>query len=171
MWSAERRVAELGLVIPDYSNPPYGERYGPHKAFHRAGRRLTIGGMTPEDRQGDKVFPGRVGADLTADQGYQAARYTAINVLGLIRHAVGSLDEVLCFERRMCFVVTTPEFTDVNLVGNGAHDLFLDVFGDPAARSAGADIGVMSLSGNNCFEMVVTVETRTATPAEDEDRG
>ncbi len=51
----------VGLVIPDYSDPPYGERYATMKAFHHLGRELTISGITPEDRQGTKVFPGRVG--------------------------------------------------------------------------------------------------------------
>jgi enamine deaminase RidA (YjgF/YER057c/UK114 family) len=157
--SAERRASELGLVIPDYANPPYGERYGAMKAFHRAGHTLTISGMTPENRQGVKVFPGRVGLDVTQEQGYQAARAAAINVLGLIRYAVGSLDEVTAFVRTLCFVVVTPEFTDVNLVTNGASDLFIEVFGDRIGRATSAGIGVVSLSGGNSFEMVATVET------------
>jgi enamine deaminase RidA (YjgF/YER057c/UK114 family) len=159
----EQRVAELGLVIPDYADPPYGERYGAMKAFHRSARALTISGMTPEDRQGNKVFPGRVGADVTQEQGYAAARAAAVNVLGLIRHAVGSLDEVTAFVRTLCFVVTTPEFTDVNLVANGANDLFIEVFGDPVGRATSASIGVLSLSGGNVFEMVAVVETRSET--------
>ncbi|MEU6642582.1 RidA family protein [Saccharomonospora sp. NPDC046836] len=157
----EQRVAELGLVIPDYSDPPYGERYSPMKPFHRSGRTLTISGMTPEDRQGTKLFPGRVGADVTQEQGYQAARATAVNVLGLIRHGAGSLDEVTALVSTLCFVVTAPDFTDVNLVANGANDLFVEVFGDEIGRGTSASIGVTSLSGGNVFELVTVVETRT----------
>ncbi|MFG6446203.1 RidA family protein [Microbacterium sp. P07] len=160
-WSAERRVAEMGLVIPDYANPPYGERYATMKAFHHLGRVLTISGITPEDRQGNKVHPGRVGDTVTLDEGYAAARYAAINVLGLIRFAVGSLDEVTGFIRTLTFVVVAPEFTDVNLVTNGAADLFVEVFGDEIGRSTSAGIGVSSLSGGNVFEMIAEVETRT----------
>ncbi|PZF82191.1 RidA family protein [Jiangella anatolica] len=160
MPTPEQRAAELGLVIPDYADPPYGERYSPMKAFHRSGRTVTISGMTPEDRQGAKVFPGRVGADVTPDQGYQAARVAAVNVLGLIRLATGSLDEVTAFVRTLCFVVTTPEFSDVNLVANGALDLFAEVFGDDVGRGTSASIGVASLSGGNVFELVAAVETR-----------
>jgi hypothetical protein len=160
--TAEERAQRLGLAIPDYANPPYGERYGAMKAFHRSGHTLTISGMTPESRDGVKVFPGRVGFDVTQEQGYRAARFAAINVLGLIRYAVGSLDEVTGFVRTLCFVVTTPEFTDVNLVTNGASDLFIEVFGDRIGRATSAGIGVSSLSGGNSFEMVATVETVSA---------
>lgn len=162
--SAEERVRELGLVIPDYANPPYGERYATMKAFHHLGRHLTISGITPEDRQGNKVFPGRVGETVTLEQGYQAARYAAINVLGLIRFAVGSLDEVTGFISTLTFVCVSPDFTDVNLVTNGAADLFVEVFGDRIGRSTSAGIGVTSLSGNNVFEMITSVETRHPAP-------
>ncbi|MBB2975376.1 hypothetical protein FHX49_000942 [Microbacterium endophyticum] len=162
VWSAEQRVKEMGLVIPDYANPPYGERYATMKAFHRTGRTLTISGITPEDRQGNKVHPGRVGDTVTLEEGYAAARYAAINVLGLIRFAVGSLDEVSAFVRTLTFVVVTPEFSDVNLVTNGAADLFVEVFGDTIGRSTSAGIGVMNLSGGNVFEMVTVVETKTS---------
>jgi enamine deaminase RidA (YjgF/YER057c/UK114 family) len=165
MTSPEQRARELGLVIPDYANPPYGERYGTMKAFHRSGNILTISGMTPEDRQGNKVFPGRVGDTVTQDQGYAAARYTAVNVLGLIRYAVGSLDDVRAFVSTLCCVVTTPEFTDVNLVTNGASDLLVEVFGDTVGRSTSMGLGLMSLSGGNVFEMTAVVETFSSAEA------
>jgi hypothetical protein len=158
----EERVRELGLVIPDYANPPYGERYGRMKGYHRAGRIITISGMTPENREGVKVYPGRVGANVTVEQGYEAARAAAISVLGLIRYAAGSLDEVSAIVNTRCFVVTTMEFSDVNLVTNGAADLFIQVFGPVIGRTTSAGIGVMSLSGGNCFEMLTTIETKTA---------
>lgn len=158
--SAEQRAKELGLAIPDYSDPPYGERYATMKAFHHLGRDLTLSGITPEDRQGNKVFPGRVGETVTLEQGYQAARYAAVNMLGLIRYAVGSLDEVTGFISTLTFVCVSPDFTDVNLVTNGAADLFVEVFGDRVGRSTSAGIGVTSLSGNNVFEMIARVQTR-----------
>lgn len=162
--SAEQRVRDMGLVIPDYANPPYGERYATMKAFHHVGRTLTLSGITPEDRQGNKVHPGRVGQTVTVEEGYAAARYAAINVLGLIRFAVGSLDEVTGFIRTLTFVCVDPDFWDVNLVTNGAADLFVEVFGDTIGRSTSAGIGVTSLSGGNVFEMVTVVETRSSAP-------
>ncbi len=98
--------------------------------------------------------------------GKSTSLYAAINVLGLIRFAVGSLDEVTAIVQTLAFAVVTPEFTDVNLVTNGATDLFVEVFGDEVGRSTYAGIGVSSLSGNNVFEMVTVVETRTSPEGE-----
>jgi hypothetical protein len=156
----EERVRELGLEIPDYANPPYGERYGAMRAFHISGRIVTLSGMTPEGRDGVMLHPGRVGADVTVEQGYAAARKAATSTLGLIRYALGSLDEVAAIVSTLCFTVTTPEFTDVNRVSNGATDLLIDVFGPEVGRGTSAGIGVMSLSRGNCFEMCTTVEAR-----------
>lgn len=164
-WSAEARVAELGLRIPDYSDPPYGERYAAMSAFRRSGRILTLGSMTPEDRWGTRVHPGRVGVDVTLEQGYAAARYAAVNVLGLIRYALGSLDEVTGFVRTLTFVAVGGGFTDINKVTNGAADLWVEVFGDAAGRSTSAGIGVTSLSGGNVFEITASVQTRSSADA------
>ncbi|MGP6170082.1 RidA family protein [Microbacterium sp. A204] len=161
MTTPEHRAAELGLVMPDYANPPFGLRYGPLKAFHHTGNTLTLAGMTPEDRAGNKLHPGRVGANVTPEQGRAAARMAGCNVLGLIRHAVGSLDEVTSFVQTLCYVVTTEEFTEVHEVSNGANDLFLEVFGDRVGRMTSATFGVVNLSGGNVFEIVTTVETRS----------
>lgn len=158
MVRAEQRVRELGLEIPDYSNPPFGRRYGKMKPFHLSGKTLTLGGMTPENREGVKVFPGRVGATITAEEGYQAARATAINTLGLIRAAVGSLDRVASFVSILGFVVVSEDFTDVHAAANGANDLFIEVFGEEIGIGTYAAIGVMNLSGGNCFEIWTTVE-------------
>jgi enamine deaminase RidA (YjgF/YER057c/UK114 family) len=157
----EQRVAVLGLDIPDYANPPYGERYGAMRAFHISGRTVTLSGMTPESRDGVMLHPGRVGADVTAEQGYAAARHAAINVLGLIRYALGSLDEVSSIVNALCFTVTTPDFTEVNRVCNGATDLLIEAFGPEIGRATSAGIGVMSLARGNCFEMWTTVEARS----------
>lgn len=162
MASAEQRVKELGLVIPDYADPPYGLRYAPMKAYHRKGHILTLSGMTPEDRRGNKVHPGRVGESVTREQAYEAARYAAINMLGMIRFAVGSLDDVRGFVSTLCCVATVPEFTDVNLVTNGAADLFVEVFGDDIGRSPSMGLGVVSLSGGNVFELTAIVETHSS---------
>lgn len=161
-WSAEARVAELGLEIPDYAEPPYGERYAAMSAFRRSGRILSLGSMTPEDRSGNRVHPGRVGVDVTLEEGYAAARYAAVNVLGLIRYALGSLDEVTGFVRTLTFVAVGGGFTDINKVTNGAADLWVEVFGDRVGRSTSAGIGVTSLSGGNVFEIIASVQTRSS---------
>ncbi|MGA1838738.1 RidA family protein [Herbiconiux sp. 11R-BC] len=156
--SAEARVRELGLEIPDYANPPYGRRYGPMKPFHRIGDLLEISGLTPENRAGERLHPGVVGVDVTIEQGYAAARLTAIHTLGMIRYALGSLDEVVSLSRALCFVVCPPGFELLHEVSNGASDLFLEVFGDEAGSMGRASIGATTLSRNNCFELWLSLE-------------
>jgi hypothetical protein len=158
--SAEARVRELGLEIPDYANPPYGERYGTLKAFHRTGDLLELSGITPEDRSGQRLHPGQLGVDVTVEQGYAAARATAINALGMIRFALGTLDDVVALSRSLCFVLCPPGFEDLHRVSDGASDLFVDVFGDPAGRAGRASIGATALSRGNCFELWLSLECR-----------
>lgn len=156
--SAEQRAAELGLVIPDYADPPYGRRYGRMKPFHRIGNLLELSGLTPETRDGERLHPGIIGEDVTIEQGYAAARLTAIHTLGMIRYALGSLDNVKSLSRALCFVVAPPGFELLHEVSNGATDLFLEVFGDEAGSVGRASIGATTLSRNNCFELWLSLE-------------
>lgn len=156
--SAEARVTELGLTVPDYSSPIYGGRYGSVKPFQRVGSLLMLSGVTPEDRAGNRLHPGRFGDDLTIEQGYEAARMSAVNALGLIRLAVGSLDRVASIGRNLCFLRTTDEFEDLHLVSDGVSDLFIEVFGRERGLGGRASIGVASLSRQNCFELWTDLE-------------
>ncbi|WP_045746333.1 RidA family protein [Actinoplanes rectilineatus] len=158
MTSPEARVRELGLTVPDYADPPYGGRYGTVKPFHRVGNLLLLSGITPEDRAGNRLHPGRLGDDVTVEQGREAARMTAVNALGLIRLAVGSLDRVTAMGRNLCFLLTTEDFEDLHLVSDGASQLFVDVFGPTVGVAGRASIGVSALSRKNCFELWTELE-------------
>jgi hypothetical protein len=155
---AEQKVRDLGLDIPNYANPPYGLRYGPMKPFHRIGDLLQLSGLTPENRAGERLHPGVVGVDVTIEQGYAAARLTAVHTLGMIRYAIGSLNNVASLSRALCFVVCPPGFELLHEVSNGASDLFLEVFGDEIGSMGRASIGATSLSRNNCFELWLDLE-------------
>lgn len=155
----DARVLELGLGLPDYSvTPYYGANYGSMKSHHQVGSLLFLSGHVPELDGGGVLHPGRLGADVTIEQGYEAARLTGINALAGIRYAVGSLNRVRAIVRSLCFVVCTPEFHDVHKVSGGATDLFRDVFGSEAGLGGRATIGVTSLARNHCFEIWLTVE-------------
>ena len=155
----DRRADELGLQIPDYATTPYyGPSYGSMKAHHQVGSLLFLSGHVPELTDGTIVHPGRLGAEVSIEQGYEAARLTAINCLAGIRFALGSLDRVASLVRSLNFVVCTPDFHDVHLVSSGATDLFRDVFGEERGLGGRATIGVMSLARNHCFENWLTVE-------------
>ena len=159
--SPEQRALDLGLEIPDYTNPPYGGRYGQSlKAFHRTGDFVELSGITPETREGRQIHPGAVGTEVTLEQAQEAARQTAINSLGLMRLAVGSLDAVAGLSRALCFVLCGPEFDRLNEVSNGATDLFLDVFGPETGAVGRASIGATSLTRRNSFELWLSFEAR-----------
>lgn len=160
--SFESRAKELGLEIPDYSGGGYhGTFYGSMKAFHKTGNLLFLSGHVEDalGKNGQPIHPGRLGAEVTVEQGYESARRTALNCLGTIRLALGSLDRVKCIVNSLNFVVVAPGFVDVNLVSSGATDLFRDVFGEEFGLGGRATIGVSSLAANHCFENWMTVET------------
>ena len=157
---SDARADRLEHPVPDYSDPPYGGRYGKRlKAFHRTGSLLVLSGMTPEDRDGTVLHPGRLGENLTVEQGYAAARKATINTLGLIRLAVGSLGQVLAPVQALGFVVGTPGFDRHHEVGEGVSDVLAEVFGEAGAVTR-ANLGVAGLARGNCFELVLTVELR-----------
>ena len=100
---AEARVRELGLDLPDYSvTSYYGPSYGSMKSHHQVGSLLFLSGHVPELQGGGVLHPGRLGAEVTIEQGYEAARLTGTNALAGIRYAIGSLDNVRSIVRSLC---------------------------------------------------------------------
>jgi enamine deaminase RidA (YjgF/YER057c/UK114 family) len=157
----EERVRELGLDVPDYSTTPYyGPAYGSMKSHHQVDRVLTLSGHIPEYPDGTLLHPGRLGQNVTIEQGYEAARLSAINCLAGIRQALGDLNRVQNIVRSLHFVVCTPDFYDVHKVSSGATDVLRDVFGEEHGLGGRATIGVMALARNNCHEIWLDVEVK-----------
>lgn len=158
MTSAETLAIQMGLDIPDFDRDGYyGADYGTMKPWHRVGSLLFLSGHVAQI--GTAItHKGRLGQNVTVDDGYQAARRTGLNVLGGIRQAVGSLDRVKGIVRSLNFVVCTPEFEEVHRVSSGLSDLFVEVFGSERGLGGRATIGVMALANGVCFETWVTVE-------------
>jgi enamine deaminase RidA (YjgF/YER057c/UK114 family) len=156
--SPERVALEMGLDIPDFAvTGYYGSQYGTMKPFHLMGNLLFLSGHVGQKTDGT-VLSGRLGQDLSTEEGYAAARVTGQNLLGGIRQAVGSLDRVKGIVRTLNFVVCTPEFKEVNLVSSGLSDLLVEVFGRERGLGGRATIGVMALAAGNCFETWATIE-------------
>ncbi len=154
----EDRVATLGLDVPDFVRDGYyGGGFGTMKPYHLSGNLLFLSGHVPRTGKGI-VHPGRLGRNVTIDQGYEAARVTGLNVLAGIRQAVGSLERVTSIVRSLNFVVCTEDFTEVHKVSSGLSDLFVEVFGPERGLGGRATIGVMALANGHCFETWVTVE-------------
>jgi enamine deaminase RidA (YjgF/YER057c/UK114 family) len=158
MTSPETMALRMGLDLPDFDRDGYyGAGYGTMKPYHRVGSLLFLSGHVAQ--AGAAItHRGRLGADLTTEQGYAAARQTGINVLGGIRQAVGSLDRVRSIVRTLNFVVCTPDFEEVHKVSSGLSDLLVEVFGPERGLGGRATIGVMALAGGVCFETWATVE-------------
>ena len=157
----EEKLKQMGIELPDFGpRTYYGANYGKMKPFHRIGNLLVLSGHVPDLPDGTAMFPGRVGAEVTVEQGYAAARQTGINCLAGIKQAIGDLDSVVALVRTLNFVVCAPGFTDPNLVSSGLTDLFAEVFGAERGIGCRATIGVMSLAKNHCFETWMDVECR-----------
>ena len=156
----ERRLAELGIELPDFGGASYyGATYGKMKPYHRTGNLVFLSGHIPE-RNGEVVHPGRLGRSVTLEQGYEAARLTGLNCLAGLRQAVGDLDRIVAVVRTLNFVVCTEDFYDVHRVSSGLSDLLAEVLGSERGIGGRATIGVMSLARNNCFETWLTAEVR-----------
>lgn len=158
--SIERRIAELGLDLPLFGGDSYyGADYGKMKPYHRIGSLLFLSGHVPE-ADGELVHTGRLGENLTIEQGYEAARITGLNCLAALKQAVGDLDNVVAIVRSLNFVVCTPDFHEVHKVSSGLTDLFAEVFGPEIGVGGRATIGVMALAKNHCFETWLTAEVK-----------
>jgi enamine deaminase RidA (YjgF/YER057c/UK114 family) len=165
----EKKLQSLGISLPDLgrwesnlgtAQKYYGQKYGKMKPFHRIGNLLVLSGHVADLPDGKPLFPGRVGAEVTVEQAYKAARQTGMNCLAGIKQAIGDLDKVVALVRTLNFVVCAPGFSDPNLVSSGLTDLFADVFGAERGIGCRATIGVMSLANNHCFESWMDVEVR-----------
>jgi hypothetical protein len=163
----EKKLQSMGVVLPDLGSwnsnlgtaqRYYGQQYGKMKPFHRMGSLLVLSGHVPDLPDGTAMYPGRVGADVTVEEAYKAARQTGINCLAGIKQAIGDLDKVVALVRSLNFVVCAPGFTDPNLISSGLTDLFAEVFGPERGIGCRATIGVMSLANNHCFESWMDVE-------------
>lgn len=159
--SFEQRLKDMGIELPPFGDGSayYGVTYGKMKTHHITGNLLFLSGHTAGlDSAGAVRFPGRLGAGVTIEEGYAAARQTGLNCLAGIRHALGSLDRVKGLVRSLNFVACAPDFVKPHLVVNGLTDLMADVFGDAAGIGGRASIGVMSLADDYCFETWMTIE-------------
>jgi enamine deaminase RidA (YjgF/YER057c/UK114 family) len=130
--SAEERVKELGIELPSYPVPA-----GKYVQAVLVGDLLHIAGHAPSRAGGVPVI-GKIGAELSMEQGVAAARQAGLNTLSIIKHHIGSLDRVAKFVKVIARVHAVPEFTAHAQVADGYTDLMISIFGDAAlcARAA-----------------------------------
>jgi enamine deaminase RidA (YjgF/YER057c/UK114 family) len=151
--SAEARLEAAGIVLPAALSP--AANYLPAV---RTGNLLFLAGQGPL-LAGRPEITGKVGAQVSQEEGYRAARMATINALAVLRAELGSLDHVVRIVKLLGFVNSAPGFTSQHLILNGASDLLVAVFGE-AGRHARSAVGVNELPFDIAVEVEMIVEVR-----------
>ena len=152
----EARLAELGLVLPKPQQLPGGHL--PFDPVRVAGNRAYIAGHGPLNPDGTVWGTrGKVGSDLTLEQGVEAARLVALAMLADLQRTLGDLDRVTNWLKVLGMVNSAPGFTNQPAVINGFSDLILDLYGD-AGRHARSAVGMAELPFSIPVEIEAEVE-------------
>lgn len=145
MSSIDDRLRALGLVLPAPVQIPPGATL-PFPWVRLAGRRALFSGHGPTDADGSLAAPlGKVGAEVTPEQAYAAARLTGLAILGSLKRELGSLDRITCWVRVFGMVNSAPGFDRQPGVINGFSDLILEVFGPERGAHARSAVGMAEL--------------------------
>jgi enamine deaminase RidA (YjgF/YER057c/UK114 family) len=152
-YDVEMRIKELGIELAEPGAP-----IANYVNSVRTGNLVFMSGKGPRNTDGTSIT-GKVGSDLTIDEGYAAAKQTAIQQLGALKAEIGDLNKVVRIVKVLGMVNAEPDFTDQPKVINGFSDLMVAVFGD-RGKHARAAVGMGSLpSGIACeIEMIVEVQ-------------
>ena len=151
MADYEARMKELGLTIPEL--PPAAGAYVPAV---QSGNLVFCSGQGPY-RDGAFLYLGRVGRELTLEQGYECSRIAALNCLAEIRSVIGSLNKIERIVQVRGFVNCEKDFYDQPRVINGCSELLLEIFGEQG-RHARCALGSYSLPINTPVEIEMVVQ-------------
>lgn len=152
-YNPEAKLQELGIELQIPGTPVANYVHAV-----RSGNLLFLAGKGPKKPDGENVV-GKLGTDLTIDEGYEAARYAGINQLAVLKMELGNLNKVKRIVKVKGMVNAVPEFTDQSKVVNGYSDLMVEVFGDKG-KHARAAVGMGSLPGNMAVEVEMIVEVQ-----------
>ncbi len=139
----ERRIQELHLTLPTPAKP-----MAKYKMTVLVGNMLYVSGHGPVKISDKTQLAGKVGGDLTLEQGQETARAVGLNILATVRNALGSLDKVKRLVKTLGMVNSTVDYKDHPKVINGFSELMAEVFGDDAGVGVRSAVGVGSLPGN-----------------------
>jgi hypothetical protein len=154
----EAKLEELGLVLPKPIQAPQGVKL-PFAFVRAEGRHVYIAGHGPQSPDGSLAPPfGKVGAEVSTEEAYEAARLTALSILGSLKRELGDLDRVSGWLRVFGMVNSAPGFTDQPSVINGFSDLILALYGPDAGRHTRSAVGMAELP----FRIPVEIEAEAA---------
>jgi enamine deaminase RidA (YjgF/YER057c/UK114 family) len=145
--TVEQKLTEQGITLPEPR-----AAVANYVGFVRSGNLLFVSGQICADAEGKLIAKGKLGAGVTLEQGYDAAKGCGVNLLAQIKAALGDLDKVVRVVKLTGFVNSAPDFVDAPKVINGASDLMVATFGDKG-RHARAAVGVASLPADAAVEV------------------
>jgi enamine deaminase RidA (YjgF/YER057c/UK114 family) len=148
MATPEARIKELKLTLPPAPKP-----VAKYKTALLVGNQLYVSGHGPLKADGKTMIVGKVGADMTLEQGKEAARCVGLAILSTIRATLGSLDRVKRLVKTLGMVNATPDYKDHPQVINGFSELMAEVFGEDAGVGTRSAVGMGSLPGNITVEV------------------
>jgi len=150
----ENKLAEMDLELPTPTVPP-----AHRSSAVRTGNLVFVGGHVPRMPDGGMLHPGKLGQDVTVEQGYEAAQRVMLNCLGSLKGEIGDLDKVTRVVKLLCMVNSAPGFGDQPRVANGATELLGNLYGD-RGRHARSAVGLEKGTGQNsaCIEIEMIVE-------------
>ncbi|MEA1896262.1 MAG: RidA family protein [Bacteroidota bacterium] len=150
-YDPESKLRELNITLPEPPKPVANYVNGV-----RTGNLIFLAGKGPRRADGTEIT-GKLGADLSIEEGYEGARLTAINQLAVLKEMLGDLNKVKRIVKVLGLVNSDPSFTEQPSVINGFSDLMVEVFGEKG-KHARAAIGVASLPRGQAVEIELIVE-------------
>ena len=152
MGTIENRIKELGIELPD--SPAPMANYVP---VVRTGNLIYLSGVGPAPKADGSEYKGKLGGTLGVEEGYDAARLTAVNLVARLKGYLGELDRVNQIVKLLLMVNSVPDFTEPPAVTNGCSDLLVEIFGDKG-RHARSAVGVATLPGGMPIEIEMIAE-------------
>ena len=150
-YDPEKNLEELNITLSEPSSPVAN-----YVNAVRSGNLIFLSGKGPLQSNGENI-EGKVGTDLTIEEGYEAARITGVNQLSVLKSELGNLNKVVRVVKVLGMVNAAPDFSDHPKVINGYSDLMVAVFGE-RGKHARAAVGMGSLPGNIAVEIEMIVE-------------
>ena len=153
-FDVEQKIKDLGLVLPKAPSP------GLFKPVVVSGNLLYVSGQGPNIDDAGTQIVGKVGGDLTLEEGREAARHTALTMLSVIKAYYGDLNKICRLIKTLGMVNCTPNFYSSPTVINGFSQLMIDVFGDDHGKGVRSAVGMVSLPSNIAVEIEAVFELK-----------
>jgi enamine deaminase RidA (YjgF/YER057c/UK114 family) len=152
MTTPEEKITQLGLQLPPAPKP-----VGLYQPCVESGKLVFLSGQISKDAEG-KILAGKVGKDLSLEQGQKAARLAALNALSIMKHLIG-FEKIRRVVKMTGFVQTAADFYEIPAVVNGASELLVEVLGEEGKHARSA-VGMASLPMNAAVEIELVLELK-----------